>query len=61
MADAIEREDVIALLLAEYRQELEGLTDEELPGYLYAPQAVQRLPAEAWHRLLTAEAVDLTS
>jgi hypothetical protein len=48
-------------LIAEYREELDDLTDEELVGYLHALDAVQRLPAESWHRLSTAEAGDLTS
>jgi hypothetical protein len=36
MAHVIGRDGIIASLLAEYRQELEGLTDEELLGYLHA-------------------------
>jgi hypothetical protein len=60
MAHAVDRAELIAFLLGEYRQELEGLTDEELLGYLQALKAVQRLPAETWHGLFTAEAGDRT-
>jgi len=57
---AIDREGLIAVLLGEYRQELEGLTDEELLGYTEALKAVQRLPEGTWHSLFTAEAGDVT-
>jgi hypothetical protein len=60
MAHAIDREELIAFLLAEYREELDDLTDEELVGYLHALDAVRRLPAETWRRLATAEAGDPT-
>ena len=56
MAHVIGRDGIIASLLAEYRQELEGLTDEELLVYLHALQAVEPLPDETWHRRPTAEA-----
>jgi hypothetical protein len=55
MAHVIGRDGIIASLLAEYRQELEGLTDEELLVYLHALQAVEQLPDETWHRRPMAE------
>jgi hypothetical protein len=56
MAHVPHRGELIASLLDEYRQELEGLTDEELVGYVEALHAVQRLPDGAWQCLFTAEA-----
>lgn len=50
------REEVIAKLLSDYKQEISQLTDDELFAHYRSAQVASQLSAEQWQQLLSRTA-----
>lgn len=50
--DKAHREEIIAKLLATYRDELNGLTDEELQFHLWAQKRMEKMTPQEWQEMM---------